>query len=207
MDPAILRLPADFREWMRSMKTWERLLGDSPILGSCPSEAQTALLAQWGDFQAVTAALAKTQFPLAYPDVLRIFESVRARLAIDPLPEGHDIDLDSIECDPAYVDDTLSAEVPAAMENHLARVAYQRERADRRAGVAVSRTSWASTPEDVTVSARLSVLLCVGPWWLVDGWSRRQPGNRSPKWILRAARAAVQARLRCHFASALMSAR
>src|SRR4051812_21713090 len=34
-----------------------------------------------------------------------------------------------------------------------------------------------------------------------------QPGNRSPKWILRAARGAVQVRLRCHLASALMIAR
>src|SRR4051794_37044878 len=34
-----------------------------------------------------------------------------------------------------------------------------------------------------------------------------QPGNRSPKWILSAARGAVQARLRCHLASARMIAR
>jgi putative transposase len=34
-----------------------------------------------------------------------------------------------------------------------------------------------------------------------------QPGYRSPKWILRAARAAVQPRLCCHFASARTSAR
>src|SRR3954468_9942971 len=34
-----------------------------------------------------------------------------------------------------------------------------------------------------------------------------QPGNRSPKWILRAARGAVQVRLRRHLASALMIAR
>src|SRR5215213_6602046 len=33
-----------------------------------------------------------------------------------------------------------------------------------------------------------------------------QPGNRSPKWIFRAAWAAVQARLRCRFASASMRA-
>src|SRR4051794_16818958 len=34
-----------------------------------------------------------------------------------------------------------------------------------------------------------------------------QPGNRCPKWILRAARGAVQVRLRRHLASALMMAR
>jgi hypothetical protein len=53
----------------------------------------------------------------------------------------------------------------------------------------------------------LSDLLCVRSRRRVDGRGRRQPGNRSSKWILRPARAAVQARLRCHLASALISAR
>jgi hypothetical protein len=50
---------------------------------------------------------------------------------------------------------------------------------------------------------RLSGLLCVRPWRHVDG----QPGNRSPKWILRAWRGAVQVRLRFHLVSALTIAR
>jgi transposase len=50
---------------------------------------------------------------------------------------------------------------------------------------------------------RLSDELCVRPRRHVGG----QPGNRSPKWILRAWRGAVQVRLRCHLASAFMIAR
>src|SRR5687768_7799508 len=50
---------------------------------------------------------------------------------------------------------------------------------------------------------RLSVLLCVRPGRL---WSC-QSGNRSPKWILRARRAAVQARAERHLVSARSIAR
>jgi hypothetical protein len=53
-------------------------------------------------------------------------------------------------------------------------------------------------------ASRLSEFLCVRPGRLVVDV---QPGNRSPKWILRAARGAVQVRCRRHLWSARMMAR
>jgi transposase len=57
---------------------------------------------------------------------------------------------------------------------------------------------------EAEAAERVSEELCVRPWRLVDV---RQSGSRSPKWILRAARAAVQARTERHLVSARSMAR
>ncbi|MEA2358222.1 MAG: hypothetical protein QOI62_1482 [Solirubrobacteraceae bacterium] len=110
----------------------------------------------WSDYQAISAWLHASGSPLGVEDLVRVLEAVRGRLAVDPLPAGHDVLLDAVDVTPNYVPSELGADLRGLFVEHLGLVGYRRLVDRLPAGVVTATSSWTGAGE-IAVEAEIQM--------------------------------------------------